>query len=205
MNRVVGYYEGWATGRPCNKFPPENIPNGVYTHLMYSFASIDPKTFKIAPASASDPDLFHRLVRRKLVDPKLKVFIAIGGWAFNDPGPTVTTFSDIARSATNQRIFISSLISFMNTYGFDGVDIDWEYPGAPDRSGRGEDFENLPKFLQNIKSALNQNGARNGLSIAIPASYWYLQHFDIKKISRVVDFFNVMTYDLHGKYRTLES
>ncbi|KAH7354207.1 hypothetical protein B0T11DRAFT_357537 [Plectosphaerella cucumerina] len=202
MRRVVGYYEGWATGRACNQFTPETIPNGVYTHLNYAFASIDPKTFRIVPAASADPDLFRRLVRKKEIDPNLKVFIAIGGWAFNDPGPTVTTFSDIARSEANQRTFISSLVSFMNTYGFDGVDIDWEYPGAPDRKGRGEDFQNLPKFLRNIKGALGQNGARNGLSIAIPASYWYLQHFDIKKIAESVDFFNVMTYDQHGTWDT---
>lgn len=199
MRRVVGYYEGWATGRACDKFTPSDIPDGVYTHINFAFASIDPSTFRIIPAAKGDVELYRQLIQKKQIDANLKVFIAIGGWAFNDPGPTVTTFSDIARSEANQRTFISSLVSFMNTYGFDGVDIDWEYPVAPDRQGRGEDLENLPKFLNNIKSALKQNGVSNGLSIAIPASYWYLQHFDIVKIAAHVDFFNVMTYDFHGK------
>ncbi|KAJ3466401.1 hypothetical protein MRS44_007059 [Fusarium solani] len=190
MRRVVGYIEGWASTRSCDKFTPSDIPDGVYTHINFAFASIDPKTFQIVPASSNDPALYRELTRKKKIDPKLKVFIAIGGWAFNDPGPTVTTFSDIARSDANQRSFIKSLISFMATYGFDGVDIDWEYPAADDRQGREEDFENLPKFLSNIKSALKQNGERNGLSIAIPASYWYLQHFDLEKISKYVDHFN---------------
>lgn len=195
----MGYYEGWATGRSCNRFKPSDIPDGVYTHINFAFASIDPKSFKIVPSAKGDPDLYRQLTQKKLNDPNLKVFIAIGGWTFNDPGPTATTFSDIARSEANQRTFIVSLISFINTYNFDGVDIDWEYPEAPDRQGRGEDFANLPKFLNNIKAALRQNGAKNGLSIAIPASYWYLQHFDIVKIAKYVDYFNVMTYDFHGK------
>ncbi|KAF4454651.1 hypothetical protein F53441_2885 [Fusarium austroafricanum] len=205
MRRVVGYIEGWASTRSCDKFTPSDIPDGVYTHINFAFASIDPKTFQIVPASSKDPALYRELTRKKKIDPKLKVFIAIGGWAFNDPGPTVTTFSDIARSDANQRTFIKSLISFMATYGFDGVDIDWEYPAADDREGREEDFDNLPKFLSNIKSALKQSGERNGLSIAIPASYWYLQHFDLEKISKYVDHFNVMTYDFHGAWDTPKS
>ncbi|KAI6773017.1 hypothetical protein HG530_003975 [Fusarium avenaceum] len=205
MRRVVGYIEGWASTRSCDKFRPSDIPDGVYTHINFAFASIDPKTFQIVPASSKDPELYRELTRKKKIDPKLKVFIAIGGWAFNDPGPTVTTFSDIARSDANQRTFIKSLISFMATYDFDGVDIDWEYPAADDRQGREEDFDNLPKFLGNIKRALKQSGERNGLSIAIPASYWYLQHFDLEKITKHVDHFNVMTYDFHGAWDTPKS
>ncbi|EWZ28763.1 hypothetical protein FOZG_17475 [Fusarium oxysporum Fo47] len=184
---------------------PSDIPDGVYTHINFAFASIDPKTFQIIPASSKDPQLYRELARKKKIDPNLKIFIAIGGWAFNDPGPTITTFSDIARSDANTRTFIKSLISFISTYDFDGVDIDWEYPAADDREGREEDFDNLPKFLSKIKSALKQSGGRSGLSIAIPASYWYLQHFDLEKISKYVDHFNVMTYDLHGAWDTPKS
>ena len=123
IERVVGYYEGWATGRPCDAFTPEQIPMGVYSHLNFAFASIDPVTFQIVPASSRDPALYRRLTSLKRLDPGLKVYIAIGGWAFNDPGPTATTFSDLAASESNQRAFISSLISFLNTYDFDGVDV----------------------------------------------------------------------------------
>lgn len=42
----------------------------------------------------------------------------------------------------------------MSTYNFDGVDIDWEYPQAEDRSGRDEDFKNFLIFLGKLKSAL---------------------------------------------------
>jgi GH18 family chitinase len=88
----------------------------------------------------------------------------------------------------------------MSTYDFDGVDIDWEYPAADDRSGRTEDFENFPKFIRNLKQALSSTGGRDGLSITLPASYWYLQHFDIKTLANDVDWFNIMSYDLHGTW-----
>jgi chitinase len=84
-------------------------------------------------------------------------------------------------------MFIKSLVSFMSTYDFNGVDLDWEYPAAEDRSGRPEDFENYPRFISNLKKALRATGGRDGLSITLPASYWYLQHFDIKKLVNDVD------------------
>lgn len=171
FDRVVGYYEGWSSARPCNRFYPEQLPVGVYTHLNYAFASIDPESFEVIPSLSSDVEMYKRVTNLKKADPDLKVFIAIGGWTFNDPGPTATTFSDIARSEANTKRFAKSLISFMSTYDFDGVDLDWEYPGADDRSGRDEDFETFPVFLRRLKAALKASGGRDGVSITLPASY----------------------------------
>ncbi|KAL4902677.1 glycoside hydrolase superfamily [Aspergillus multicolor] len=123
---------------------PAKIPLEIYTHLNYAFASIDPDTFEVIPPNPSEAKLMTRLTDLKQRDPSLRVVIAIRGWSFNDFGPTATTFSDLAASEANQRKFFKSLISFMATYGFDGVDIDWEYPAADDRNGRVEDFANFP-------------------------------------------------------------
>lgn len=188
--RIIGYYEGWANERPCNVFWPEQIPIGLYTHINFAFANIDPETFKVVPGSHSDINLYKRVVYLKQRDPDLKVFIAIGGWAFNDPGPTQTTFSDLAASVPRQKVFIESLMSFMSTYGFDGVDLDWEYPVADDRAGREVDFDNFPEFMSRLKSALSSSA--KGISITIPASYWYLQHFDLKALAKSVSWFNIM-------------
>lgn len=86
----------------------------------------------------------------------------------------------------------------MATYNFDRVDIDWEYPVDSDRGGSPEDFENFPKFIAALKQTLKGTGGRDGLSITLPASYWYLQHFDLDELAKHVDYFNVMTYDLRG-------
>ncbi|KAL4962959.1 glycoside hydrolase family 18 protein [Aspergillus stella-maris] len=200
FQRVVGYYETWSTRRSCNKFWPERIPLGVYSHIIVAFAVVDPETFEIRPSATTDIDLYKRVAYLKEHEPDLKVFIAVGGWTYNDPGPTATTFSDLAASTDNQKAFFKSLTKFLSTYNFDGIDFDWEYPVADDRSGRPEDFENFSTLLKNLKSALKATGGRDGLSITLPASYWYLQHFDIQNLVKHVDFFNIMSYDLHGTW-----
>ncbi|KFY66883.1 hypothetical protein V496_01886 [Pseudogymnoascus sp. VKM F-4515 (FW-2607)] len=200
LQNVVGYYEGWSTARPCNTFHPEQIPLGVYTHINFAFATIDPKTFEIRPGSSYDIDLYKRVTALKRQDPDLKVFIAIGGWTFNDPGPTERTFSDLAASETNQRAFFQSLVSFLATYDFDGVDIDWEYPVTKDRNGREQDFANFPKFIRNLQGAIQGSGRFSGVTVTLPASYWYLRHFDIKELVKYVEFFNIMSYDMHGPW-----
>ena len=96
--------------------------------------------------------------------------------------------------------FIKSVMNLLDTYDVDGIDLDWEYPEAPDRSGRPEDFKNFPKFMENLSKELQQTAGRGGLSITLPASFWYLQHFDLVKLKKSVDFFNIMSYDLHGTW-----
>jgi chitinase len=70
--------------------------------------------------------MLERIGSLKLLQPDLEIWVAVGGWSFNDAWqPTHTTFSDIASSKENQDRFIKSVKSFMSTYGFDGIDIDW--------------------------------------------------------------------------------
>ncbi|GIJ83219.1 hypothetical protein Asppvi_001739 [Aspergillus pseudoviridinutans] len=101
----------------------------------------------------------------------------------------------MARSGATRRAFIESLINFMQTWGFDGVDLDWEYPGAEDRGGVAADTANYVLLLKDLKDAF---GGRYGLSVTLPASYWYLRWFDLPSMQEYVDFFNIMTYDIHG-------
>lgn len=60
--------------------------------------------------------------------PSLKTFISVGGWAVGDE-----PFSDMVRFPGTRKSFIDSATRFMKDKGFDGIDIDWEYPVAKDR------------------------------------------------------------------------
>lgn len=86
----------------------------------------------------------------------LETWISVGGWSFNDDtnSPnTRTAFSDMASTAANRQTFIRSLMNFMSNYGFDGVDIDWEYPGADDRGGKPADTQNFVALLKEMRAA----------------------------------------------------
>ncbi|KAF3196307.1 hypothetical protein TWF106_005016 [Orbilia oligospora] len=165
---VIGYYESWAaTSKTCSRMQPEEVPASGMTHLNFAFAFITPDTYDIIPMPNTDPKLFSRTTALKSTYPGLKVWISVGGWTFNDNGTIwQPVFSDLASSQAKRAKFINSMIKFMIQYGFDGCDLDWEYPGAPDRGGQEADYEIRPEFYStNIF---------------------------------LVDFINVMSYDLHG-------
>ncbi|KAI9041496.1 glycoside hydrolase [Aspergillus affinis] len=196
--KLIGYWEGWNQEKKCDHMPAEDIPLGYYTHLNFAFAYIDPLTYRVAPMDPATASRYRQVTALKARQPGLEVWIAIGGWAFNDPGNTATTFSNLAASEANQNIFAESLINFMVANGFDGVDLDWEYPVDDQRGGKREDYVNYVTFLKRLRERLNASGRRFGLSITLPASYWYLRGFDIANLEPHVDWFNIMTYDIHG-------
>ena len=105
--------------------PPEDIPIGGYTHINFAFLYIDPSLYTITPMKADQQDLYSRVIALKERKSDLEVWVSIGGWDMNDPGATSTTFSDLAASSSKQVAFFQSLTSFLNEYGFDGVDLDW--------------------------------------------------------------------------------
>lgn len=97
------------------------------THLNYAFAYINPSTFQIMTMDAATPvSLFNDLAALKLTKADLKIFVSIGGWTFSDNNmATQAVFGNIAKSSTNRQTFAKNVLSFLNEYGFDGVDIDW--------------------------------------------------------------------------------
>ncbi|KAL3423877.1 glycosyl hydrolases family 18 protein, partial [Phlyctema vagabunda] len=196
--RVIGYYEAWVHTRKCNGMSISDIPVGALTHLVFSFAYITPGTFNIAPMDDLPSNLFSTFTALKRRNTALKVMVAIGGWTFNDPGPTQTVFSDVSSSKANRQKFITNLLSFMRQYGFDGVDFDWEYPGAEDRGGKEDDGVKFTALLEELREAIKSQPVKYEVSFTTPTSFWYLRHFDLKASTDAVDFVNIMSYDLHG-------
>jgi len=174
---------------------PEELNVTGFTHINFAFLLFDPNTFAIAPANANDTSLIARFTDLKTANPGLQTWVAIGGWNFNEPGPTATAFSDMVSCAENRTKFINEITHFMETYAFDGLDLDWEYPSATDRGGKPADKDNYVLLCKDLRAAF---GTKYSLSVTLPASYYYMQNFDVSGMEQHVDFFNIMTYDLHG-------
>ncbi|KAF9881459.1 killer toxin subunits alpha/beta [Colletotrichum karsti] len=192
--QTLAYFEGWNFNRPCLNMDVEDIPDGNdIIHFAFGWISED---FQIS-AGADVKEQFDKFVKMKS---GFKKVISFGGWAFSNEPAT----SHIIRNAVkpeNAVKFATNVVNFVTSNGLDGVDFDWEYPGADDiegsQPGTPEDGKNYLAFLQLVKRRLPSGKT---LAIAAPASYWYLKGFPIDDISKVVDYIVYMTYDLHGQW-----
>ncbi|RAK75242.1 putative class V chitinase, partial [Aspergillus fijiensis CBS 313.89] len=189
--RIIGYYSSSAYTRTCNSWSPENIDPGLWTHLIYAFALIG-SDYRIAQGNSFDTELYPRFTGLKQSRAGLNTLISVGGW---DAGGTI--FSDMVSTSATRSTFINSVISFMASYGFDGIDLDWEYPAASDRGGLAADTENYVALVKELKAAC---GNRYTVTVTLPSSYWYLQGFDVSGMEPYVDWFHFMSYDIHGTW-----
>lgn len=64
MKVEVGYYESWATTRSCKAVRPKDLDASLYTHLIFSFASVSEDS-KLVPAADSDRALYQEFVGLK--------------------------------------------------------------------------------------------------------------------------------------------
>ncbi|KAG9571281.1 glycoside hydrolase family 18 protein, partial [Aureobasidium melanogenum] len=200
QNKVIGYYESWADTLACHRVAPTDLPLDALTHVNYAFAYIDPGSLQIVTMdAATEASLFSDTANLKIVKPDLKVFVSVGGWSFSDNGTaTQPVYGDIAADSGKRQKFANNVVQFMRQYGFDGIDIDWEYPGAPDRGGKKQDTANYVLLMQTLKQTFDASGGDFGLSFTTPSSYWYLRWFDLPGLLKYADWTNLMTYDLHG-------
>lgn len=97
----------------------------------------------------------------------------------------------------NRAAFIASVIDFVKKWGFQGVDLDWEYPASDVRGGRPEDTANLISLVREMRAAF---GTKYGLSSVLAPDYWYLRGMDPKGMEPYLNWFGFMAYDLHGSW-----
>lgn len=192
--RVVGYYAEWKKHYPIERIPAEKL-----THVNYAFAIID----KDGKCAMRMPELakmnFPKLVELKKKHPHLRTLISVGGWEDSE------RFSDAALTEDARRVFAQSCADFVTEHGFDGVDIDWEFPvsgGDKDHVARPQDKRNFTLLLAELRKRLDARGKADGkhylLTIAAPAGG--LARIEIDQIHPHLDFINLMTYDFAGPW-----
>ncbi|KAJ5715268.1 uncharacterized protein N7483_012449 [Penicillium malachiteum] len=150
---------------------PENIPAGALTHMNLAFVQFG-DDWKMVNEYG---DIVTRVTRLKTSYPGLRVNAALGDWNFNDP-PSIYYFLTMAGSYGNCQTFIDSLISYMQKYGLDGVEIDWEYPAAEDRGGNPDDTENFVTLLAELREAFDAINPGWEITCTLPSSYCYDLH-----------------------------
>jgi chitinase len=182
------------------------MPADLLTVVNYAFLNITPTgecvlgdsyadVQKVYPGDSTDAAAvhgsFHQLQLLKQSHPSLKVLLSVGGWTWS------TYFSDAALTDASRAHFAQSCAALVTTYGFDGLDVDWEYPGGGGlAAGRPEDTQNYTKLLAALRTVLGTKL----LTIAAPAGPTQIGKIEIGKVAQLVDWVNVMAYDFHGSF-----
>ncbi|MCE2983885.1 MAG: glycosyl hydrolase family 18 protein [Parachlamydia sp.] len=232
---IAAYYANDSQYRPAvegrTPFKLEMIEPALVTDLYFAFATfgyvtraIDPENprltgdYKIRPTMKTDEStLFPRLLAlKKASKGSMRLFLSVGGWHFNNRENaegqlTHKLFSQMVAKKDNRRQFIHSAIQYAHRFGFDGIDIDWEYPGDPKRGGTEKDFQHFRTFLKECKEAFEEAVPPLMLSITVPPFIPYAIQEEFKEnpaayfewaasCAQHADRINIMAYDYHGPY-----
>ena len=232
---VVGYFAQWTIYRR-GYLPKHVATSGAVQRLNvinYAFAAPDAslrcasldtfadygKRFDASESVDGAADTvsqplkgnFNQILKLKQLNPDLRVLISLGGWTES------YRFSDAALPG-NREAFVASCVDMfikgnvapgVSAAGvFDGIDVDWEYPGScgDTCNWRSEDKENFVALLAEFRRQLDALGEEKGrqylLTIAAPAGAAQYATFDLPGIAPSVDWVNVMAYDFHGAWET---
>jgi len=182
--KVIGYYSGSLFNEPIEKLQSDKL-----THIIYAFLIPQEDGTLIA---LEKPDQLRELVERAHND-GAKVFIALGGWSYQEK-PLVTVFESVAASDEKRALLVKNVCSLAKEYKLDGVELDWEHPS---KSSIG----NYEKLVVDLKAALDKDGkeltaALNGAwsTTAGPETSMIMTDVCLESFS----FINVMAYDMNS-------
>lgn len=213
---ILAYVACWA------ELTAPEVAGEQLTHVNYAFASIadgrvvsfmeanyarlaesDAKLAALGFEAACAKEESNLGLARALkqAHPHLQLLISIGGWAAEG-------FSDAALTAENRERFADSAIAFMQRWGFDGLDLDWEYPGNAIGGivARPEDRQNFTALLRLLRQKLDRVGGAAGqrylLTIATGVVPEHLVGIDLPAVTPALDYIGLMTYDLYNGWST---
>lgn len=196
----------------------DQLPWEMINTITYFFAS--PANGQCSLPSTKQASDIASLEAVKRAHPDLTVLISVGGWGA--PG-----FSADAATTQSRQQFVASCIDrWMAAFPaglVNGFDIDWEFPvygGLPSIGSSPADKQNLNLLLEEFRAQLRAYAQHHHvpqsatkLSIDIPAGriqddgtgtagapYDQAHSYDLATVGRLVDIFNLMTYDLCTGY-----
>ncbi|KXS77762.1 chitinase [Listeria monocytogenes] len=226
--RNVMYYGDWSIWGGEGNFYPKDIPADQLTHLNFAFLDFNSNgdlvfTDKDAAVGApvgqegvqwggANAGVLNAIQDLRAQNPNLKIGVSVGGWSKSGD------FSTVAADPTKRANFVKNVMKFVKYTNMDFVDLDWEYPasvrdadlvdnkndeGTP--NAKPADKQNFITLLQDLRTALDKQGVdinkKYELSVALPAAKSTLENgIDVANLFKVVDFANVMTYDLNGAW-----
>lgn len=198
--KVVCYFTNWAWYRQGDgKFLPEHIDEQLCSHIVYGFAVLNRDKLTIQPHDSwadLDNNFYERVVAYKKKG--VKVTVAIGGW--NDSAGD--KYSRLVRSAAARERFIRHVIDFIEKHGFDGLDLDWEYPvcwQVDCKKGTSDERQGFTDLVRELSKAFKPKGLL--LSAAVSPNKKVIDAgYDVPELSRYFDWIAVMAYDYHGQW-----
>jgi GH18 family chitinase len=168
--RIVGYFPSWSGD-------PTTIQYRALTHICYAFG---------APTMEGGYKPIDNVEKLVVVialahTTNVKVLLSLGGW--NDGDTNV--FEKISSDPDLTARFVDATLAELNYYDFDGIDMDWEFPGAASSA-------NFATLMSALSVKLHEAGKE--LSIAVSATDWHGRHI-LDSVIADVDFLNIMAYD----------
>lgn len=210
--RVTGYYTDWD--QYARKYNATDIPVTHANTINYAFIDADKQGNVILLDTNSDYKQLTTIGNLQRSYPYLQTFLSFGGWTKS------ANYSDLFTNPDARANFIKNAIAAMRETGFNGIDLDWEYPVSGTRivsgsseihvAGKPEDAANLAAFLTELRVALNvaekQDGKKYYISIAAPAGSDKINAIKAAdptawgRVAKAIDYLNLMSYDFHGAF-----
>ncbi len=168
--RLIGDYGYWS--RSANPpYSAAQIPYNELTHINHAGVSFDATGALSVPDGFLEPELISNAHAAGV-----RVLLLLGG---DFPGLEASGAVDT---------LVSNIAAFEQQYGYDGADIDWEYPATTsDRI-----------FLDKLMSLLRQSNPNYTLSIDVAP--WGGYGYDTKRLQTTIDYFNIMMFDCAGPW-----
>lgn len=198
--KVVCYFTNWAWYRKsAGRYTPDDINTDLCTHIVYGFAVLDYSNL-VLRTHDSWADIDNNFYTRVsgLRSKGVKVSLALGGW--NDSQGD--KYSRLVRNPAARARFVKHAVEFLEKYGFEGLDLDWEYPvcwqtdcskGVPDEK------EAFTALVRELSEEFKPRGLL--LSTAVSPSKKIIDAgYDVPQLSTYFDWIAVMTYDFHGQW-----